>query len=483
MLARLSPCVPFGSNVIASAAVFSAAVFSTGDFSTSDFSKGDFSKGADSTALVSTTCFQTTSVSTGAVWGTPSSAAARQDTGAGEGLDSEELDVSLDVDVGKPILASMKASFEGSFEVRVEGVLGEEQLEVEQELVFVDEYSSLEEAAWTGSRTYVQWFETHNGEVADWELNGVRCDLSNTDGEIYADTASRYVRESTLNYLLNQEESLGIWMRLPDAVRLGESFEADPTALAYLLLSVEGELTESSATLVLESVDEAHVGLVRGQASVTESQHDGVTATYEGEWAMEIDLSERRIRHLTWGGTSSAALRRPGLAVEGEGDFEIELSTEPGPAAERALRKKPEYRDVPREVESLGLAVTLPSHWFELSSDEGGEFATSVHSAESLVNLELHAFPHDGDDTKTALVETMDVIAEEVPEMKPKSASSGLGRGYSGTFEDDDLSFLIELYPLGERRLLRVRMYGPADAARKEFKAWTKPRKSMELLE
>ena len=397
-----------------------------------------------------------------------------------EAREPELFPVFLGVRVDEPVHGSLEGSMEGVVHLTNDGATSEREFESEIEVSFVDRLSTLDLDGWTGSRTYLAWLESEDGVAVDRELNGVRADYVNADGRVEVVVPVGIVSEATLQYLLNQDEAFGMWMPMPDEVALGEEFETDPSPLVHLLLSVDGELTESTARLALESVDESGLGTVRGLVSATVVEEENLLTSYEGEWVMEIDTTLNKLMSLRWEGSSTAQLRVAGLSVEGEASFELELTTTYGSAAERATRRKPEYRDVPRTLDELGLTLSLPSHWVDVG---GGEFQSGVHGEDLVATLEFKAYHHSHPSTREGVREAMDSVEAEIPEIKPKSVSSGLGKGMGGTFTREGVDFLVEIFPLGARQVVRVRLYGLEEVMKKEVKAWSRVRKSLDVRE
>ena len=399
---------------------------------------------------------------------------------AGQESEAEPTyDLRLNVKVDDPIAASLKVDVKGTLEISSGGSVTTQDVALTRDLRFVDEYTVLEDDRWAATRTYVRWFGTEGGSVVDSELNGVRALFQLKDDSYTVEFVDRSTRTETLNGLLEQAENVGIWFGLPGAVPIGGEFEIDAASLLSLLTDARSELAEASGSLVLRSVDEEGVAVLEGRLSAVEESED-LTQSHEGDCRMKVGIPGGRLLQLEWSGASNMHSKTSGVTLKGSAAFDVELSTKIGPAARKMLARKPVYRDVPRELREEGLAVELPSHWFPISGDGVSLFLTSLHGSETPVAVEFKVMRVAAGSFEEVAEAALSILEKQVGKMAVRSVRSQLGTGKSARFENDGEKFLVEMYPLGKTRLLRLRLFGSPGPFSKELKNWKAIRRTIE---
>lgn len=400
------------------------------------------------------------------------------------GQDSEagpEYDLRLNIRIGEPIAASLKVNMDATVEVTAGGKVTKNRIETAVDLRFVDKYTLLEDGRWDATRTYVRWFATEGNSVVDSELNGVRVFFKLEDERHEIKLDDRLLPAESIDGLLEQAQSVGIWFGLPEAVPIGGEFDIDPTSLLSLLTDAKTELTSADGSFVLRSVDENQVAVLEGRLSAVEERED-MTQSYEGDCTMEVDIPGGRLMRLEWSGTSRMRAGVQGVTMKGSAWFEVKLSTMIGPAAQGMLKRKPVYRNVPRKLPRERLAVELPSHWFHLEGENATQFLTSIHGAEAPVAIEFKVIEIPIGSFKGVVEKAMSDIDEDVTKMSVRNVTSQFGKGRSARYENEGVKFLLEFYPLDNSRLLRLRIFGPPRAFSRELKNWRTIRRTIEEL-
>ena len=249
-------------------------------------------------------------------------------------------DLRLTIQVDDPIAASLKVNMKGTLEVSLVGQVTTKEVELTRDIRFVDEYTMLEDERWDAIRTYVRWFGTEGNSVVDSELNGVRALFRLRDNRHRVEIDDRSIRVESLNGLLEQAQSVGIWFGLPKAVPIGGEFKIDATSLLYLLTDAKAELADVFGSFVLRSVDENELAVLEGRLGAVEESED-LTQSHEGDCTMKVDIPGGRLLQLEWNGTSNMRAKAPGVTMKGSASFEVKLSTKIGPAARKMLGRKP----------------------------------------------------------------------------------------------------------------------------------------------
>jgi len=380
-------------------------------------------------------------------------------------------DLRLTIQVDDPIAASLKVNMKGTLEVSLVGQVTTKEVELTRDIRFVDEYTMLEDERWDAIRTYVRWFGTEGNSVVDSELNGVRALFRLRDNRHRVEIDDRSIRVESLNGLLEQAQSVGIWFGLPKAVPIGGEFKIDATSLLYLLTDAKAELADVFGSFVLRSVDENELAVLEGRLGAVEESED-LTQSHEGDCTMKVDIPGGRLLQLEWNGTSNMRAKAPGVTMKGSASFEVKLSTMIGPAARKMLGRKPVYRGVRRKLQGENLTVELPSHWFPVGGEDANRFLTSVHGSETPVAIEFKVMRIPVGSFEEVVESALSSLKEEVGKMSVRTVRSQFGKGKASRYENDGEKFLLELYPFGNTRLLRLRLFGLPEAFSKELKNW-----------
>lgn len=388
---------------------------------------------------------------------------------------AETVDLSLVVAEGRKVLVELERDFQGTATMRMGGGSMEQEIDAEEDLVFVDECTVVqhpegdEGGLYETTRRYLQWHETVNGRVTDPELSGVEVRLIEEGGELNLETANRTASSANLQKLLDQIQAAGLWCSLPTEAEFGVPFEFAPTSLIYLLLDTNGELLSAEGSLVLDSLGEDNVATLSGSLSARELEEEeggNVESSYEGELRLSVDVPNGVLLGLEWVGTSTVSGDPGGIELEAEGDFQIRLTGEIGPQAERAWKRKTKYRDCEWELGALGLKFELPSYFFEVDSEEGWLYETTFETDWEPVSIHVMAYGLDGV-TFEEFLDGFESGLEGEADFKSGKASCPLGKGRDYEFETDAGEFEAAVFPLGRDRVLVVRMYGTSLAMKK----------------
>jgi len=316
-------------------------------------------------------------------------------------------------------------------------------------------------------------------------MTGARTRITRRDGEFSLELEDRMVRESETADLMNCTRSVA-WFELPEAVGVSEEFTLEPVFLAALLSDQQVDSTKGR--FVLKEVDGKGQATLEGQLLVagTDVQHPKSRCVLEGACTLVVDTSEKRLLSAEWKGEARLTLDDGEVQGSGIGTFESRLSATTGVPAREALARKITYRDVPRTLDNAQVSFDLPSHWFDLEGEEAEVFRTSVHGAESLVTLEFRVFAVERGSHDGVVDAALAQIQKDVKLVDQKGVTSPLGKGRSARFRsqtDDGKPYesLVEFYPCGADRLLRVQLYGEPKAFADELKAWPKIQHTLKL--
>jgi len=368
-------------------------------------------------------------------------------------------------------------------------------LDYASEVEFVDEFTALDQPAagdFDARRTYVGWREGADEDVPeDNELSGARVLVTRRAGTIAVELEGRIARKKELERVLDQVEGIA-WIELPVAAVAGEAFALEPAALVRVLLDLEGELKSAQGRFTLASVDGQGLATLTGTllAAAQPEEPANAQATFEGECTLLVDTRARRLQGASWKGQATLFMEDEEASLSGKGTFESRLQLAAGAAAREALARKVVYRDVPRQLDQAEVGLELPSHWFERDlGEEGGTgelFSTAVHGDTQLVSLEFRVFALEGAAADATIDAALAAIGEENALFDEKGVSCPLGKGRSARYRFTDealgeVESLIELYPCGRDRLLRVQLYGSREAFSAELRAWSKTQKTLKL--
>lgn len=350
-----------------------------------------------------------------------------------------------------------------------------------EDLRVVDEYQKVVAGQTEMTRRVVRWQVTDQGRVQDPELAGLEVHYQQSGGQYHLTTGNgRRALKPTVDRLLNQAESVGAFLKLPQQARPGESFQIDCRGLLPLLLDADRPARVAFAEVAVDQL-EGPLALLKGtmRAELVETSGEvTLESVHTGDCRIAIDVQRHRLQSIDWQGDVTLVGADPAAELEGTARFEVHLETAAGPAADNAWDAQPLYRDVERHLAALGVVITLPSHWYLLpAADDEWLLQTTALAGGAEINLELKAFAST--DQRLDLQATEESIVAEMADAKGKPCSSGLGEGRSLAFDNQGLQFVIDLFPLGTDRILRVRLYGEAAGMEEGRIAYTKARRSL----
>jgi len=406
----------------------------------------------------------------------------------------EAVDLRLVPRTDDPVLVDVRLELNLEMEIVAGKKRSKAPFEHLSEVEFVDEFTALDQPAagdFDARRSYLKWEETSQDEREDNEMTGVRVRVTRRAGTLSAELDGRMARKSELERVIDHAESLS-WFELPAEARPEEPFLVEPESLVRVLLDVDGDVTSSKAQLELASVDDAGLATLTGTllAAVRQREAESGQATFQGTCTVVVDTRAHRLSSADWKGQASLSLAGGEVTTNGKGTFAAQLSFSNGAAAREALARKVVYRDVPRTLDQAPVGFELPSHWFEreLAGEAAGSelFSTSLHGDDFMVSLEFRVFALEGDSADSTIDAALATLDEQYDLHEQKPVSCPLGKGRSVRFRLDDAELgkvesLLELYPCGRDRLLRVQLLGKGDGFDVERKAWSKVQKTLKL--
>lgn len=417
--------------------------------------------------------------------------AAAQDAALAQDAAMARHDLRLAPRVGEPVLVTLHSELALQNEITTGKKRTKASFEHASDLEFVDEFLVLDQPAagdFDARRTYVRWHEGESKDrPGDNELTGVRALVTRRDGVYALALDDRLARETEMQRVLAHVESIA-WFELPAAIGPGESFALEPAELVFVLLDQDREIASTKGLFTLKSVDPAGLATIEGQlmAATKTNEADASQATFDGPCTLVVDTRAQRLQGAVWKAQARVVMDDGTMRVDGKGTLEAELSLAAGAPAKEALARKPAFRDVPRAFDGAGIELELPSHWFDRGAEDSALFGTTLYGAETMVSLELRAFAL-GDEAADAVIDAvLGGLEKEYKLFDTKGASSPLGKGRSaryriGAGDDEPLEALVEFYPCGRDKLLRVHLMGVPAAFEVELKAWPKVQRSLKL--
>lgn len=382
---------------------------------------------------------------------------------------ADTVDLSVHATVGRPLLVSLEAEHDGNVTLTLPTGPIDRKLTVRRSLRMVDEFQEVSDERWSATRRFVRWFREEDGAVRDPEVNGLSFRFTQADGrgDVRCED-DRAIRTALLDRLLDQIGSIGLYLRLPSEAKALEPFAFDGSSVAPLLLGLSGELVSAEGALQLEGLDAEGLATLRGRLLVRERQVDGelrFDARYDGDLTVIVDTRAHRVRRITYHGRSTAAGGEGPLGVDARARFTVEVEAQDatkGDAAE-AARAEPRHRDVVRELDGLGLAVTLPSHWFPVETEQGAGFLSSrLGDEQTAAYLEVFRLDVPADQRDAAYQRAKDSVTDHGAAATLEDVVSPLGEGVRTRLSQDGLFTHVEIYPL-EEALVRIRVQGTED--------------------
>lgn len=278
---------------------------------------------------------------------------------------------------------------------------------------------------------------------------------------------------------------------MPEALAPGEEADVSFARLEGWCFQMLGKATVSKAHLRFDRVDpKLNLALFAGTAHVEEKFDQTAeesamaapttgTGTHDGTLGLTYDLAARRVTRLTCKGHS----RIDGtIRAKNSGSFVAEIDTDvtvtctEGDAAAAALKQKPRFRDVPRELQKFGVVLTLPSDYFKYMTELGApydDFVSAREGAKKLVSVRVSSF-----EAPMKMKEAGESFGKSLREQIPgltvteQPTTSGLGAGRRFEFTKDGMRSTAHLLPLGENRDVVVTFSGAEEEVVRHSKEW-----------
>lgn len=407
-------------------------------------------------------------------------------------------DLGFDTRADRPLFAELR------FEMKAELGAGSgnkaKKLIVghESRLDFVDEPVARDQPAkgdFDVRRTFLQWQQDEVGArnkktPHDPSLSGAQVQVSRRAGEISVELLNRLAPQEELR-ALSIHSSCANWVELPSGVAVGQTFDVDAKHIVNLLLDSDFVVESARAKLTLRSVDPSGEALLDGTlTALLADPKDAGRATFDGTWNVVQDTKARLPKRITWSGKNLLQVAVESVQMSGAGTFESSLSLSADAPAKRALDRKPSYRDVPRKLRDAPVSFSLPSHWYAVEPEEGVEeqlFRTTVHGFERAVTLEVRVFEVSSQDFASTVDSAVRAIKKDFRVEAERNVTCPLGKGRSFRFsvpgDGTENRVLIEFYPCGANRMLRLRLIGPSKEFEVEARAWPDTAKTFEAKE
>jgi len=377
----------------------------------------------------------------------------------------ESIPARVKVRVAVPLFVATR--LETSFLLTQTRAAGESRSfrhEHREEREFIDELIAFDAEREESTRTILRAAAQEGGEGVDPGLEGVTIRYLRTGKEksLRID-GDRNFSPSDLADFLQTFESTGIWLEMPDSWALGATQEIDLRPLAPLLLGEELRYRSAIAKLALDSIDrESSRSILRGSLTV-EAIRPAAPGETElvfhaaGSLELRLDHAGHRIEEVSFRGEGriegvAGALPR----IEGEGTIRALLETRiAGDAAERRAAA-PVFRPALRAAGSLGLALTVPSHWMPADT-KNGMFALSRSLEKSRGRASILLFPMDRPSAVPSayfqFVEQLYAARGIAFEKEEVESPLGKGCAYRIVEEEEGRRQIVrtELYPWRER--------------------------------
>ena len=396
------------------------------------------------------------------------------------------LDASFVVPLHRPLLCTRTAKMKGEASGEEEKAVS---LSAEETLIFVDEFKRKGPDGEAATRTFLSANATLNGDIDDPPLPGIVLALDKDQEQVKGRLEGpRSISKMRLNELLHTWGSLGLPVDLPRSVTRGVPFEVDLKALVPVMVIFSLPVESATARLELQGMDPATGTMdFRGTAKLVDraSAHEGMLAhcTYDLGCVLKVRPKEGRILSLKLEGAFQSEVGGD-LEARIQGTFSSELVTEIGEPVERALKTKPVFRQRPREMDEIGLRITLPSSWDEARprKDSRG-FLSTLHAEHGIAVISVERLePSKG-------MQSLDEIEVDYqrhhPDLVASEVTSGIGPGrayeYSSTDEGKEMKNRAEFYQTGKTFAV-LQLYAAAKAFPLVFPDFEKARPTLKAL-
>jgi hypothetical protein len=331
---------------------------------------------------------------------------------------------------------------------------------------------------WSGRRRYVKAQSTKDGVVDDPEVNGLEADVwvDDTKQIHFQSLNERAASIAMFDSLIAEAQSFGLCagIAFPESAAVGDEFEMPFAALAPFCLTADGRMPKASAHLRFESVDpKKNLARWKGPVHVDETIDKSAeqlaapygmkaTATYDGIVSFDYDVAAHRITRIVC---------RANGAMQGEfvGDVSAKMSAtlviestincSVGAPAASALFEKTQFRDVPHEINNVGVSIALPSHFtsFYFKGLTRGAFRSLLYGNDAAVTVIVFPLPLKGKNLKEAGDATRkDLEGTAGVTVKNATASGGLGAASACEYTLRNLHGLNAVFQLEPGRFVVV---------------------------
>jgi len=383
---------------------------------------------------------------------------------------------------GEPRLIEIRTATSSTFKIEGAGQATDSKERTESSTWIVDTLldpaTQPKDHVWSGRRRYVKAQSTKDGVVDDPEVNGLEADVwvDDTKHIHFQSLNERAASIATFDSLIAGAQSFGLCagITFPASAAVGDELEMPFAALANLCLTADGQFPKASAQLRFESVDpKKNLARWKGPVHVEETFEKSAeqlaapygmkaTATYDGAVSIEYDVAAQRITRIV--------CRAKG-AMQGEfvGDVSAKISAtlviettitcSVGAPAASALFEKTQFRDVPYEVNNVGVSIALPSHFtsFYLKGLTRGAFRSLLHGKDAAVTVIVFPLPLKGKNLKEAGDATRkDLEGTAGVTVKNATASGGLGAASACEYTIRNLHGLSAVFQLEPGRFVVV---------------------------
>jgi hypothetical protein len=376
------------------------------------------------------------------------------------GAQGAPVDLRIVTAKDRPLLVEIHTTVDADAVITTDGAQVSEPYDRVRKLRFID--TLLDDGpARRSRREFLTWNDTRNGRVKDPELNGHAIDYDQRDGAWQLQFANdRYCDQATLDRHLHLVDTIGLPISLPESVSVGDTFAVDLERLLPFVLD-STELPDASAASMTFASLEGNVALLEGDLACTANDiRNGVLSkgSFQGRLALRIDVAEHRLASLAWSGAVELGGGSKSVQIAGSGTFDASVAVSTGQTVAAASKEKPVYRAVFHELPDLGLSFELPSHWFQ--DTKKGDiriFRSALYGRNTARVLEVRVFPQENAADK---IPEMQRSFQDEKKAKLKNVRSNVGAGRSATFEDEGRIVTVDLFPIGEDRVLWLRFHG-----------------------
>ncbi len=438
-------------------------------------------------------------------WQEPPSTSPRDQAPADSQETKRTYDLTLSREPGGPFLIDIESTQKGSSELIVGTTATREATSTSSSRRFIDEVTACEPER-KSNRTILKWEVDADGAVADPDVVGLTFD-GTVKGDQYEVKVrgDRFASRKSLERIRPFALADALFVPLIDGCAIGGALSTDAQLLLRQLLDLDGTVTESTATLKLESVDAATgVAVLRGSFALKEELNDEgdegderdevagkATVEYSGTLMIEVDLTARRVVRAKAAATAAGAgtIELPD-PVDGQSHafakFDAELSATArvavGAPVEAARKAKVILRSRLFECPAGGVSLELPSS-FHLN-ERWPETLIALPGRGGNLVVGFRRFDARGEDPAAVVQEIVTGLAtRHSAEPPPRDVMSALGKGRSVRITDEEKPIDIEVYPLGREHVLMLRIMGPAELRTRNEKSLTAMRGSLKALE